>query len=301
MSLFIRPYVLVWVLLILTACQTGTPEPEAEVIGPPSTDIWLFSISPDGIELQVRVTDLEGYDNQPMFSPNGGSLLFSSDRTGKTHTYRYDIESRALTQLTFGDAETFSPTPIPGTNGEQFSVVYADSLVYQGLWRYTLGGSLEPSPIVTVDAVAYYTWIGAEEVLFFRLGTPNSLQLINVATADTRVLAEGSVLSLHPIPGEAASAYIFQDSHDTPQIMRYDWLNRESTMLAPSIEGGKYFCVAPDGRLLMLDGGKLMAFTPGASVDWIELADLGLSGGTRLAVSPDGTLLAVVGERIANE
>ena len=294
-----RWYLPILLLTVLAACQTYAPVAEEE--GPPSTDIWLFSISDDGFELRTRVTDWKGYDNQPMFTENSEQMLFTSDRAGRSNTHLYDIDSGSISQLTFTEADKYSPTPIPDSNGLLFSVVHSDSSAFQELWQYALDDSIEPSRIVEVDAVAYYTWVGVDEVLFWRLGEPNTLQLLNVASADTTVLAEGSVYSLHHIPGEAASAFIYSNGDETPLINRYDWVTRETTLLAPSIEGGRYFCVAPNGDLLMLDGGTLLSFTPGVSNEWTVRAELSITGGTRLAVSPDGKLLAVVGEETSEE
>ena len=261
----------------------------------PNPDIWLFEVHGKEVNGRTRLTDWSGYDNQPLFTPDGQSVLFTSDREGRAHTYEYDLESGDITQLSFSDADKYSPTTIPGSEGTTYSVVHTDSEAFQGLWRYSRDGSIPPEPLVEVDAVAYYTWAGTGAVLFWRLGEPNTLQLIDVVSSDTTVLATGTVLSLSPMPGEAASAYIFSDSTSS-KIMRFDWETQQSTSLAPGLEGSQYFTVSPRGDLLMILDGMLMAFSPGVSQEWELVADLGLQGGSRLSMSPDGNWLAVVAE-----
>jgi Tol biopolymer transport system component len=61
---------------------------------PPSTDIFLvdvsFQKSPPTIGRPLNVTVREGYDNQPMFLPDGGSFFYTSIREGRpTDIYRY--------------------------------------------------------------------------------------------------------------------------------------------------------------------------------------------------------------------
>ncbi len=61
-------------------------------------DIYLFDISQDYALVQ-QVTDREGYDNQPAFTLDSQSLMFSSDRAGEqTDLFRYRIADGELTQ-----------------------------------------------------------------------------------------------------------------------------------------------------------------------------------------------------------
>lgn len=263
--------------------------------GPPTTDIWLFEM--DGAEVSplTRVTDGDVYDNQPAFTEDGGRLLFVSARTGRANVFSYDIASGETTQLTFTDADKYSPTPIPGTQGRAFSVVHSDSVVHQGLWRYSVDGATKPEPIADVDAVAYYDWVGNDHVLYWRLTTPPTVQLLDIRSSESVVLADDSAYSFKRIPGERATSYLARAAGQHSEIRRFDWDSRETTVIAPTLGEGRDHTWAPDGRLLMLSGGELHAFTPGTSDGWEFIAELGLEGGTRIAVSPDGSLIAVVG------
>ncbi|MCM1404767.1 MAG: hypothetical protein NC133_04715 [Prevotella sp.] len=49
----------------------------------------------------------------PRFSPDGSKIALSLVKNGITHIYEYDIESKALRQLTFGNSLNTSPSYSP--------------------------------------------------------------------------------------------------------------------------------------------------------------------------------------------
>ena len=67
-----------------------------------------------------------GYDNQPMFSPDGTRILFAANRDGKqTDVFVFDRASGRVSQLTQTPENENSPTFLPAGIGEAggFSVV----------------------------------------------------------------------------------------------------------------------------------------------------------------------------------
>src|SRR4051812_38049645 len=67
--------------------------------GPPGTDIFLAPLSVSGakttVGTPVNITARAGYDNQPSFTPDGRSILFTSIRAGgQSDIYRYDLASK---------------------------------------------------------------------------------------------------------------------------------------------------------------------------------------------------------------
>ncbi|MFK7849209.1 MAG: TolB family protein [Rhodothermales bacterium] len=282
-------------LLLTAGCQQEAPEPTSPPA--PSPDIWLYEISDNDVQLVTRVTDRNDYDNQPAFTADSEQLFFTSDRAGRYNAHLFDIATATISQVTFTDADKYSPTPIPGTNDTQISMVHTDSSAFQELWRYTVDGSAAPAPITDVNAVAYFTWAGDNHVLFWRLGETNTLQLLNAVTGDTTILDVGRVESLQQIPGEAASSYIIKKGEAAAEIKRFDWATQESSTIVQALDGSRYFCWTPDGKILMISDNQLFSFHPGEDSDWQLMAVLEINGGTRLAVSPNGKLLAVVGSR----
>ena len=282
-------------LIFLAACTGETPAPEGPAEAPPGTDIHLFSLAGGGANHVAHVTDRQGYDNQPHFTPDGSTVLFTSDRTGNMDTFAYSVQDGFIRQVTTTEEGEYSPTVTP--NAATFSAIRMDLNQVQELWNYPLEGPGQATKVAMIDRVGYHTWVGTDRVLFFRLGRPATLQLVTVGTADTTVVAENVGRSLHRVPGERASAYLITLSDGERELRKYNWDTGASESFAVPIEGGQDFAMAPDGSALMAVDGVLFRYAPGQMVDWEEVADLGLSGTTRLSVSPDGTLLAVVADR----
>jgi Tol biopolymer transport system component len=280
----------------LIGCQSGgEPPTPAQPASPPQTDIHLFALSAEGVAPVARVTDRDGYDNQPLFTPDGERLLFTSDREGQMDTFAYSPISGALERITRTMEGEYSPTVLPDDEA-WFSTIRMDTAGVQELWQYPLADGT-PARIADIDRVGYHTWIGSDRILFFRLGRPSTLQLVTKGTADTTIVATNVGRSLHRIPGEFASSYTQSSPNDYVEILRYDWETGESASLAAAIDGHQDYAWTPDGEILMAVEGVLYGYTPGESVEWREIADLGLTGTSRIAVSPDGQLLAVVAER----
>ena len=278
--------------VIIVGCQSSS---DADSSGSSGSDIWLFEIDGSDIDVLERVTNREGYDNQPMFLDNE-RLMFVSDRAGRSNIHLYDVESEDISQLTFTDADKYSPTPIPGTEGREFSVVHTDANTNQGLWRYSVDRAFEPGPVADVDWVAYYTWVGLGKVLYWRLTQPvPTVQLLDTSTSSSLTIVEDSAFSFKRVPGENASSYLARWADDHADIWNYDWNTGVSTVVAPILAEGNDFVWTTDGRLLMMKGSELFSFTPGESDDWEMVAKLRLKNGSRIAVSPNGRLLAIVG------
>lgn len=81
----------------------------------------------DGSDTVKRLTDGSSIDRDPIFSPDGRFLLFSSDRGGAFQLYALELESLQLRQVTHRHGGAFWPVPDPkgrwlyffdyGTNG----------------------------------------------------------------------------------------------------------------------------------------------------------------------------------------
>jgi WD40-like Beta Propeller Repeat len=285
--------------LVLSACSGESEAPgtaDAAPDAPPGTDIHLFRLAGGTAEPEARITDLAGYDNQPYFTADGAQVLFTSDRTGNMDTFSYSLSDGTVTQVTHTAEGEYSPTTVPALPG-WFSAIRMDMDGVQELWRYPLASEETPVPVAAINRVGYHTWVGNDKILFFRLGRPSTLQIVIEGTADTTVVAERVGRSLHKIPGERASSYLVTVSDDHREIRRYDWDSGESSAIAVPLEGGQDYAWTAGGALVMAIEGILYSYTPGADVDWLEIADLGLDETSRLAVSPDGTLLAVVAGR----
>lgn len=101
-------------------------------------DLYLLDL--ENGELR-RVTEDRAQELEPSFSPGGGEVLFSSDRTGVYNAYSLDLGSGAVTQLTNVLGGVFSPRRCVA-GGPLFARVYGPD-------GFDLAVVEQPSPLVT--------------------------------------------------------------------------------------------------------------------------------------------------------
>jgi len=288
---------LLLLLLVVAGCDPAEDSPV-----PGSTDIFVTSLLAAGSLLSVgdpvRLTDRQDYDNQPMFLPHGGSLLYTARMGAQTDIFRYDLESNRLTHVTHTLESEYSPTPIP--DSDQFSVVRVEQDDKQRLWRFSEDG--EPvSPVWDWGrelTVGYHAWSGPDTLVLFILGEPATLRIADVATGDSWEVAESIGRSLNPIPGRRSVSFVHKVSPEEWWVAELEVENREIRRLVRTRPGAEDHAWSPSGVLLMAQETRLYAWTAGS--DWLEVGDFaehGVRRITRLAVSPQGDRLAFVAER----
>ena len=79
-------------LFVFFLLSLGSIQRAAARQAPPGTDILLVAMHDGQIvpETITNLTDRNGYDNQPFFTPDGQSLLYTSSRDDQTDIYRID-------------------------------------------------------------------------------------------------------------------------------------------------------------------------------------------------------------------
>jgi hypothetical protein len=265
------------------------------------TDIHLLSLAKSGERVTVvgpprTVTDREGYDNQPHFTPDGRYILYTSIRSGQADTYRVHVSSGLTERVTRTPESEYSPTPIPAT--DRFSVVRVEADSTQRLWSFARDGS--DARLVLPDAapVGYHAWIDTERVALFILGDPPALHIAEPGPGTSRAVIAGIGRSLQPVPQRRAVSFTRRAGDDW-WIEELDVVTGETRFLAPLLGPDDYHVWTPGGALLTAHGVSIYQWLEGDG--WVEVVDLGLHGAgpvSRLAVSPDGSLLAVVVDRL---
>jgi WD40 repeat protein len=262
---------------------------------PPGTDIFLMPItSPGGgltVGTPVNITARAGYDNQPFFSPDGRSIYYTSQRDGQTDIFRYDLASGTSSQVTRTRENEYSPTVMP--DGKHFSVI-RDST--QHLWSFALDGTPVKPLLDSIRPIGYHTWLNADTVFVFVLGTPATLRRAELAGGTAAIMASDIGRALLKVPGRHAVSYAQRDSSGY-QVRVIDPVTGQGEALVRLPEGNEFFMWLPDGALLSASGNRLLRWRAGDK-DWSEVArfaEPGLQRITRLALSPAGDRLALVG------
>ena len=268
--------------------------------GPPGTDLFLVGFSEAGGRLSFgtprNVTARPGYDNQPSFTPTGLALLYTSMREGnQADIYRYDLRSRATTRVTGTDESEYSPTVTP--DGKHISVIRVEKDSTQRLWRFPLDGGKPSLVLEGIKPVGYHAWAGADKLVLFVLGSPNTLQLVDVATQKAEVVASNVGRSIHRMPNSKNVSFVHKLSADEWVIKELDVWSKKTSTITRTLPGSEDYVWTPAGDLIMAAGARLYKFTPGRDTRWRMSADFsgaGINEITRLAVNPRGNRLAFV-------
>jgi len=272
----------------------------------PATDVYLTDLTLfDGVYFLGGLTNIserpEAYDNQPAFTTDSGSILFTAQyddgNDGQTEIHRYYLDSGRTVRVTRTDVESeYSATPIP--RDQAFSAIRVEADSTQRLWRFTLQG-MDAEPVLRdIAPVGYHAWADdANTLILFVLGNPATLQMATVESQQGEVLAENPGRSLHKIPTRNGFSFVDQRQSGEAWVSQVDIASRQITPIIRAVDDGVDHAWSPDGILLMASGSRVYQYNPEVDEDWREIgdfADLGLTF-SRLAVSPDGSKLAIVG------
>jgi len=292
--------------LVTVAAFSQTPAAPA----PPDTEIFLAPLTPSttpgqalSVGRPVNITNSPGYDNQPSFTPDGGSILFTSNRGGtQTDIYRYDVGAGTTARVTSTPEGEYSPTVTP--DGAHISVIRVEADGTQRLWRFTLAGA-EPQLVLTeVKPVGYHAWTDDRTLALFVLGRPATLQIADTQTGKADSVVRGINRSIQRIPGRGTISFVQQipaASGGDASALKISELDPQSRIVTPllnAVAGAKEadLAWAPDGTLLMAEKDVLYGWRRG-DAGWHRIADLaalGLHGVSRIAVSPKGDRIAFV-------
>ena len=277
------------ILVLLAAASTLSAQM-------PPTEVFLAPLTLQGgrpvVGAAVNITNSPGYDNQPSFTPDSRSILFTSNRDGgQTDIYRYDLAAKSTTRVTTTPESEYSPTVMPG--GRRFSVIRVEKDSTQRLWSFTLDGTDPQVILPALKPVGYHAWLDADHLALFVLGSPNALVYASVKSGKADTLARGIGRSLARMP--TSPGFSFTQLVDSAQRLRTLTGPKATPRDAVSLpRGSQDLAWTPNGTLLTGSGNKVLVWQSGA-IAWGTAGELaGLREITRLAVSPDGKWLAIV-------
>ena len=286
-------------LVVATGTQRPAPPQEEATGGGP--DIYLAPLAVRGEELTIGhpldITPRPGYDDQPSFTPDGGSILYASVLgDGQADIFRYDIRAKISRRITRTPESEYSPVVMPGGFGISAVRVERDST--QRLWRFALDGS-NPAPLLEdVKKVGYYAWADDHTVVLYLLGPPPVLARADPATEQVLPVLENPGRSIPPIPGDRAVSFIRKRQPGESWVMRYDLTTGNFTPLVRTLPGVEDHAWTPDGILLAAHDNRVYAWRANWG-GWRQVAtfpDPAMARITRIAVSPHGDWIALVAE-----
>lgn len=299
-----------FLVVAVMLAQAGAP--------PPDTEVFLAPLAVKGRTVEigppVNISNNPGYDNQPSFTPDGGAVLFTSQRGESkrdpsnpaaigSDIYKYDVASGRLSQVTNTAESEFSPTVTP--DGKHISVIRVEADATQRLWMFGLDGTNPELVLRDVKPVGYHAWASDKYLALFVLGQqgqPPTLQVADVTTGIATAAATNIGRSLQRMPGGGISFVSRQVSEgQSPKltVSELDVPTQKLTSLVDLPAGVTDADTAwtPDGLLLVTIQGKLFGWRRGDSAlaPVADLASLGIQSATRIAVSPKGDRVAIVG------
>jgi dipeptidyl aminopeptidase/acylaminoacyl peptidase len=265
---------------------------------PSNSEIFLYEIkrTPFGIILKsgTNITNSPGYDNQPFFSPDNKLMYFTSVREGvQSDIYIYNLGNKKLNRFTNSNTSEYSPTITPDKKYLSVVMVEADST--QRVWTYDLKTLSSQCITPTEDSIGYYTWIGKDSMLFYKLTDPHSLRSLDLKSGHTTFICEHPTRSFRVCNKRKEFVYGIKTKEGT-EVRKYDPVLKQSLPFANLGKELEDFIWDEKLGLIKSDGTKLMRYVEEHKT-WAELADLSstvLGKITRFAISPNGRYLAVV-------
>jgi len=282
---------------------------------PPDTEVFLADIRLTETTFELlqlkNVSENEGYDSQPSFSPDGQSLLFASNRGGETDVVMMSVWSLNKLWLTkTPNRSEYSPQIRPGH--QQFSFI---TLSPEGVQDFRLrdvigvDSTRNEQIIESERVIGYYTWLNESDYLCFVLPTsdsPTTLQWhkgFDPKSKDPKTQTTLSPIpgrSFHPHPDGLRFSYI-DKSEDTWTIVLWNPETEESSVYAPTLNGSEDMAWLPTGQAIMGSGSQVYVWNQEQWQLLMDLSSAGVTNITRLAVNKKGEKLALVGELSAHD
>jgi Tol biopolymer transport system component len=293
--------VLIGAVAAVSLLQPPVQQPQA----PPGTDIYLLSLANGLASMKAArpspIANMPGYENQPMFSRDGGRILFAANRGTQTDVYVFDRATGRTSQLTDTAENENSPTFLPVGVGDPggFSVVRTEPDRSQRLWRFDAEGRNPQIVLTDIKPVGYHTWIDADTVALYVLGQPATLRIASVKSGAAATVATGIGRSLHRVPGTKAVSFVQREASGEFWIKQIDVSTKAIEPLVKAVDGSADHDMAwtPDGRTVLMSAGtRVLSWTRGAA-GWTEVFDAAkhdLGAVSRLAISPLGDAIAIV-------
>ena len=273
----------------------------AVIFGQEASEIYLFDLeeSDDGIitiSHPINISNNPGYDNQPSFTEDNNSILYTSFRDGQTDIMLYDIGLGFTNWITNSPENEYSPKPYPGKK-KSFTCVRLEKNGTQLLYKYYYKNK-QPEVLIPNTQVGYYTWLDEDNLVTFVIDEEETeaLYVSNFNCGLKYPIQFDIGRSFEKIPHTGFLSFISK-SHEVPEIFSINPKNSEKKYLVDALKGSEDMVWTLKGTILMGKGGTIYKFHPGIDKKWTPvnlISGLPVNDITRMAVSPNGKKIAIV-------
>lgn len=272
----------------------------------PGTDVFLYQVvnSKHGKQLKLvaNISKVEGYDNQPSFSPDNQSLLYVSARDGKqTDIYQYNIKTATTRRLTHTPESEYSPMMESGN--KTFTAVREGGHPYQSVHRYpySLNKAEETDSSWAVKShtpIGYYAF-NKEQTAVAWSRWANAIYIFE-AESPTAIFVTGHALPSKPqlIPNSELFSFVHRQGNDEQWIKSLNPDTRSITPLVKVFGNNIDYAWTPNNQVITARDSQLFIWKNGESswVEWQDLEKDDVYQISRLAVSSDFRYVALVGK-----
>lgn len=289
----------------LALAHAANAQDVAEEIPPPAfpeTEIFLFDYdagaSDDALSNGRNVTKRAGYDNQPYFTKDSATFVYSRDDGVQTDIWEYDIASDTHTQITRTPESEFSPTPSP--DNRTISMVFERN---NSIWQIDRAKPDEPQWVLeasgVTEPVGYFARDHALGNVFYWSRYGFNVALTHEAEPAYHFITGHAVPATpHLVPRTTHFSFVHRQTNEEVWIKEFDPENKSIRPLTPLVGTNANYTWTPDGAILQIEGAKVHRWREDSGKGWEvigDLAEFGIKSANRIAVSPDGKWIAVVG------
>jgi len=265
-------------------------------------ELFILDITFSGKQIELsnplNISNHQGYDNQPFFSPDLPLVYFSSmTDSGQTDIKSYNYLTKETSYFTSTPESEFSPTVTP--DRQYLSCISQTSSGDQNLLKFPFKGGL-PVTLINSMKVGYHCWIDSEKLILFILDDTlnNSLHSYSLKSKGDFKFSNKPGRCLSKIPGEEAVAFVDKSNPNEFVIKRFDLKTSAVSILAPALNKHEDFVWTKNGLLMMSDGTSVFSYNPSSQEGWKQtlLSDPSqkINGITRIALNADNTKIVLV-------
>jgi len=284
------------------------PSPStSQAPGPNPINLWVVDLKWTGNQLSagvpMKLTNDNGTNSQPSFSPDGKSVVFSATRdTGaeaRSDIYRIDLATRTETRVTRTPENENSPTV--NAAGEYVAVRWVPATLFKefGVWTYSADGTPARGVLRAPDTTGYYTPLGSGD---YALTRPKS-KSFTIGLFDVRsgliTDVDSGVPALPPqlIPGQRALSYVQIDSAGAKHTLRkVDLVTKRTSGIGSTLIGRTAHAWIPGHNTILMAKGNVLYARGASESAWRVVArfdDPDLRNASAYVVSPNGDKLVL--------